>query len=630
MISFIRKALSSWIVLGLLGLVLVAFIVTGVQDPFGGGGGAKGAGLANVGGEQVSEAEFSQQWRRAIERLRERDPSLTAERAAREGGVEAVLSEMISGRALEVFGAKQGVVAGPALVDAEIAAIPAFQFGGKFSQRAYEDALKGQNLTDREVREGLQGDLLRRQLVAPVGAGARIPDGVAGAYARVLLEGRQGLIGVVPTAAIPPPPAPSDAVLAKFYADERAAFTVPERRVFRYALLEPASVTASEAEIAAYYAKNAARFGGVARRALRQAVLPDQGAATRVATAARAGQGLGADDTGVSETSETEFAAATSAAVARAAFAAPVRGVAGPVQSELGWHVVIVEAATAGQARPLADVRGEIVTAIEGEKRASAAADTIDKVQIALSDGDTFAEIARRFGLATVTTPPVTSTGATLGGAPLGPALQPLVTAAFETDPGDDASIEDLSEGRAALKQLVEVVPSSVPPLAERRQQVAQAWAGRQRIAGARAQAEQVARAVRQGQPMAALLAARRLPPPQPVGGRRIDLSRAEGGQIPPPVIMLFSLLAGGVGVQAAEGGQGFFIVQAVRVAPGDPAAAPAIAGDVRRQLEQAAAGELAAQFARAAEADVGVKRNDAAIAAVRARQAGLADVTAP
>ena len=38
MITFFRKALSSWVVLALLGLVLVAFIVTGIGDPFGGSG----------------------------------------------------------------------------------------------------------------------------------------------------------------------------------------------------------------------------------------------------------------------------------------------------------------------------------------------------------------------------------------------------------------------------------------------------------------------------------------------------------------------------------------------------------------------------------------------------------------
>src|SRR3546814_6181967 len=55
MIGLIRRAMSSWIVLGLLGLVLIAFIVTGVGDPFGsmGGGGRR---LAKVGGAAITDA----------------------------------------------------------------------------------------------------------------------------------------------------------------------------------------------------------------------------------------------------------------------------------------------------------------------------------------------------------------------------------------------------------------------------------------------------------------------------------------------------------------------------------------------------------------------------------------------
>ena len=38
MLTFFRKALSSWVVLAILGLVLVAFVITGIGDPFGGAG----------------------------------------------------------------------------------------------------------------------------------------------------------------------------------------------------------------------------------------------------------------------------------------------------------------------------------------------------------------------------------------------------------------------------------------------------------------------------------------------------------------------------------------------------------------------------------------------------------------
>ena len=53
MLAFIRRALSSWVVILLLGLLVVAFVVTGIGDPLGGGGPAAGS-LAKVGKANIT------------------------------------------------------------------------------------------------------------------------------------------------------------------------------------------------------------------------------------------------------------------------------------------------------------------------------------------------------------------------------------------------------------------------------------------------------------------------------------------------------------------------------------------------------------------------------------------------
>lgn len=642
MITFLRKALSSWIVLALLGLVLVAFIVTGVQDPF--GGGSRSGALATVGGARVTEAEFAQAWQRAIERLRQSDATITPERAAREGAVEQLVDQMLGARGLEAFAQSQGIVAGTRAVDAEIAAVPAFQFGGRFSQQAYEQALASQRLTDREVREGLRGEILRRQLLAPVALETPAARGLAEPYARLLLEQREGLIGVVPTAAMQGAPAPSPEQLTRFYASQRARFTIPERRVFRYAVIDPARlaarVTVGDAEANRFYAANAERFGGIARRRLAQAVVPDQAVARRLVAAARGGQpfaaaaqavaGLAPGDLALGEQTRAEFAGATNAAVAAAAFTAPVGAVTDPVRSDFGWHVVAVESASGGAARPLAEVRAEIDTALRAEKAATLAADIAERAQDALGDGASFADVARRLGLAPVTSPAVTSTGAIGGGRRLDEALTPLVTAAFQSDAGDDASIEDIANGRSALFELTEVLPAALPPLASVRDAIAQAWTRTEQLRRARALAETIAAEARAGTPLATALASRGLPPPQPVGGRRVDLARAQGGQVPPPVVALFALSERAVRTLAADNGAGYFVIQAVRVTPGDVSGSASLVAEARTQFGRYNAEELAQQFARAAQAEVGTRRNEPLIARTRDRLAGVAEPSRP
>ena len=59
MLASIRKALSSWVVVGLLALLVAAFVLTSVQDPFSLGGGAR---LAKVGDKTISAQDFTQQF----------------------------------------------------------------------------------------------------------------------------------------------------------------------------------------------------------------------------------------------------------------------------------------------------------------------------------------------------------------------------------------------------------------------------------------------------------------------------------------------------------------------------------------------------------------------------------------
>ena len=58
-------------------------------------------------------------------------------------------------------------------------------------------------------------------------------------YANLMLERRRGTIGVVPTQALAAGINPTPAEVAAFYQRSRASFTIPERRVIRYAMIGP-------------------------------------------------------------------------------------------------------------------------------------------------------------------------------------------------------------------------------------------------------------------------------------------------------------------------------------------------------------------------------------------------------
>ena len=73
----------------------------------------------------------------------------------------------------------------------------------------------------------------------------------------------------------------------------------------------------------------------------------------------------------------------------------------------------------------------------------------------------------------------------------------------------------------------------------------------------------------------------------------------------------------------AAPNGAGYFVMKVDSITQGDLATVPQLLDATRAQFAQLAPEELSGAFARAAEREVGVKRNPAALAAVTKRVLG-------
>ena len=294
MISFFRRALSSWVILGLLGLVMIAFIVTGVGPGMGGGGGAASERIARIGGEDLHSIEAANQVQRQLEQARRQQPGLDINAFIAGGGVDQTVSQLIAARAMEVWARKHGMTVSDRLVDGEIASIGAFKGPtGQFDEQTYRSMLAQQRITESQLRSDIAGDVLRRQLLAPISASARAPIGLVAPYAGLLLESRSGAIGIVPTTAMPAGAPPSEAEIGGYYKKNIARYTIPERRIVRYALFGREQLQdvakPSEAEIAAFYKANTATYGAKETRALSQIILPGEAAAKALVAKVKAG-----------------------------------------------------------------------------------------------------------------------------------------------------------------------------------------------------------------------------------------------------------------------------------------------------------------------------------------------------
>lgn len=641
MLSLFRRGFMAKIMLVVLVIGLIAIVITGFGTGGSGAGGLGGIGgttVASVGGEELSSARLTDEAQRQLTRLRQQQPELDMAAFLQRGALEEVLDQLIDLTASAVFGREQGLGVSRQMIDRDIAAIPAFQdLTGRFDDSTFRRALAQENLTEQQLREEIETRLLQRQLLGPIARSVHVPNAIANQYASLLLESRTGIVGAVPSAAMGAGGEPSEAELNAFYRSSRARYTIPERRVIRYAVFGPENVAAqsqaTEAEIQAAYRSNPAYAARETRR-LSQVVLPEaqaralaQKVAAGTAFAAAAAQaGRSATDIALGANTREEYAAKSSPAVAAAVFGAAKGATVGPVRGPFGWHVVKVEDVVTSTARPLESVRAELATQIQQRKTANALNDLAARIEDAIGESS-FEEIVAANKLAVKETPPVTATGAapdTTGWQPP-PELQPMLEGAFAAEPGEDPGVETIQENqRYALVAVTRAVPATVPPLASIRDRVKADLTVRRASERARAIASAIVARINAGTPPAQAFASAqvKLPPVQTLTATRRDIARANA-QVPPPMAMMFSLPRGKARLLPAPDGRGWFVVYLDRIVPGDATKEPALIQAVRNQFGGIIGEEYARQFTAAIREDLKIERNDEAVRKLKAELAG-------
>lgn len=636
MLSFFRKALGTiWgqaiFAIMLIGLVIGLYAgdpsLTGL-NPF------AGSSVATVGREQITEIDLRRRVTNQLDAARRDRPELDMAQFVATGGVEDTLGQMMDARTLTEFGRMHGLVASDRLVGSLLNQIPAFKGPtGQFDQKSYENVLARLKVSDADFRSDFRSEAVINMLQIPVRGAVRLPTGVVEPYAALLLEGRKGLIGTIPSEAFAGLPAPSEAELATFYSRNVARYTVPERRVARYAVFSrdrfKGKVSPTEADVARFYKSNAAAYAASDKRGFTQVIVQQQADAEKALAAIKSGKSLdeaakslGLAPLTVAPTERAAFEKQTSPAVAAAAYSAVAGGLAKLERSSFGWHIIRVDSIDARPAQTLDQARPTIMTVLTEQKIDEANAAFVAQLEDEASDGATFDELAKKYGLTTVVTPAVTPTG----NDPDQPAYKPapemaiVMREAFKAEADDDPVVAQLGNGREhALWKLDRIVAAAPRPLSAIRDQVmADARADAAAKAAGKTANAMVAK-IDKGMPIAQAMAEAgvRLPPLSPAGGRRIDIVQASE-RVPPPLALMFSMVAKRAKALAMPDNRGWFVVYLDSVERGNPAAVPGLIDQSRGELSKLAGDEYLQQFVAAARGEVGTTRNETAVAALK------------
>ncbi len=637
MITFIRSLINSRFgaifALLFVGLIAIGFTLGDVTGS-GSFGGLGGGNVAKVGKQNVTLGEFNDALSNRLRGERKENPTLDMANFVEAGGFDSTLEQLINRYALAMFAEQSGMTVSKRLIDYEIRKLPGSKgMDGKFSQEAFQRFLGQIQVSEKTLREDFRQNFYAQQLLPAAQAGPKMPTGLSLPYASLLLEKRSGQVAIIPSQAFLPAAPPSADVLTKYYRDNSTRFTIPEKRAISYVLFNRSVVDGkikpTEAEIAQYYKDNAAKFTASETRDISQFIVPTEAAAKSVIAqiaggtpVADAAKSVGLTVTSIKAATRQSVTSSSSKAVSDAVFSAAKGAPAMPAKGSLGWYVVKVDAVNQVSAKTMASARAEIEASLAAEKKISAIGEFTSEIEEEFAGGATIADVAKAQGMAVETTPKLLANGQNTENPNYKPVpeMQAIIPAAFQMERDGDAQLIEVIPGeRYAMVAVADVEEAAPPPLKDVQQIVEQNWAVEQGSAKAKAVAEQVRKAVDSGKTLNEALAALQinLPPVQSITGTRGEL-RQQGQQLPPPLVLMFSMKKGTAKTLVAPKNAGWFIVVLGEIQKGDASKNAELVNATTTEMSNLIQQEHAAQMVAAALKQVGVSKNDEALASLR------------
>lgn len=637
--NFFQSKIGLPIFIGFLILVAFAFAASDLTGSATFGGLTGDDKVAVVGGEGVTAIELQGAVSNGLDRARAQNPTVTMPQFVETGGYEAELDLLIDRMSTGLFAQSYGLRAGDNLVNSEILQIGAFRnLTGDFDQETYQTALRRQGITEAILRKDIGDGLLNQQVLRAAFAAPQMPKAAARQYASLVLERRKGSIALLPSRGFEPEGDPSEEQLATYYAEAREDFIVPERRTIRFAQFGVDSITAnlepSEQQVSDRFARDAEQYGPQERRAVTTFVVPTEDAAQALVERIRSGDAsleTAARQAGfnvsASELRDREgMQTASSFALAELVFAAERGEVVDPAQSTLGWYVARVDDIENTPARSLDEVRDEIAQQLRVENQAAQLIELSANIESDVDSGTSLTDVATQYGLEVTSIPSVTEDGQVFGSVQgLSPALRPVLETAFQMDASEPQLAELVAGTQFLIFDVSEIVESAAPPLDEVRDGAVAGWRRSEGAKAAKEAADRVLAAVESGTPIREALAAEdsALSQVENIDLTRQELLSASGGRIPSALVLLFSMAQGSTKVLEEQGDLGWFIVDLEAIETEEVADDNPVLAQTQTQIGAALSVEYNQQLARAIREEVGVERNEEAIAALRRTLAG-------
>lgn len=389
MFDFVRKH-TRWALGFVLLLIIPSFVFFGIDgyQKFGEGG---NAAVASVDGKSITRAELENLHQRMVQRARAQMQGADSASFDTPEMRRATLDGIVRERVLLTAAGHMNLSTSDARLQRLFVTDPQFAQIRNPDGSVNREILAMQGMTSEMFAQQLRQQLAVQQVLGGVSASSLAPASIVGATVDPLLQRREVQFQRFDAAVYRSQVKPTDAEIEAFYKSHADDFKAPEQASIEYVVLTLESLSAgsapAEADVRKFYDDNSARFMAAEERQASHILInadKSQPAAERQAAKAKAEALLAEarkNPSGFAELARKNSQDTGSAAQGGdlgffgrgamvkpfedAAFALKPGEFAGPVETDYGYHVILLAGVKGGAKRPFEEVRAEIAAELQ-------------------------------------------------------------------------------------------------------------------------------------------------------------------------------------------------------------------------------------------------------------------------
>ncbi len=532
MLEKIREGSQGVVAQVILGVVILTFAVSGVSSYF---NRSADQSVAVVNGEEISRASFEQALQSERARQEQQFGEMFAQLAASPEYMtrlrESVLDRLIDDTLIKQQALKLDITIGDQFLMDSIRKMPEFQVDGVFNNDRYLALLRQNNFTANQFRDLLREQYTRMQLSAGVASSEFALPSELKFLMGLQQQTRDFNFALVKAADQASKVEVTDEKLNTWYSVNQQRYATPEQVSVQYVMLKgdelAKDIKVEEKDIENYYNANLARYQGEERRRVSHILL--ESAEENLDIYNKAADLLkqlqnGADFAEIAKANSADTVSAENGGdldyitkgVMEAEFEAAAFGLAktgdlsGVVKTSFGYHIIKLTDIEAATVKPLAEVKDQIITAVQKEKATEKLAELQQKLaEVSFEIADTLDDAAKAVG-ATVQTTEMFSQD-NVPAAVNFPAFTSLVFSEDFINSQVNSEVIEVAPEQLVVTRLVKHEPPKTRSFDEVKAEVKAAYIAEQSAELAKAKAEQLAADLAAGKSLTELVSLEQL-----------------------------------------------------------------------------------------------------------------------